>query len=176
MNKPTANTAWATAESAKKVEPLESQRQSGWVYQDTPSSGVVNNWMNAVHQCVLYFESFGDPRAEIEDLKKRVKKLESELKGFRRKPFEEAPDFRPKIDQDLIPIFEVPLEIPLSEFPKIVPFPEQPDNPKGDPIYVDDDIKRIIDRTRTPLPLATENSLPEVDGQIGRLRPTKNQQ
>lgn len=60
MNKPTANTAWALAETAKKIEPLESQRQSGWTYQEAPSSAIVNSWMNAVHQWQLYLEQNGD--------------------------------------------------------------------------------------------------------------------
>ena len=81
MNKPEANTAWAMAESAKKLEPLESQRQLGWVYKDTPSSGVINSWMNAVHQWRVYLEQTGDAQeAHIEALEQYVAQLEVVLK------------------------------------------------------------------------------------------------
>ncbi len=81
MNKPTANTAWATAESAKKVEPLESQRQSGWVHQDTPSSGVINSWMNAVHQWRSYLEQTVDEQEEhLDALEQHVVALEAVVK------------------------------------------------------------------------------------------------
>ncbi|MEI6806742.1 MAG: hypothetical protein WCK49_09605 [Myxococcaceae bacterium] len=77
MNKPIANTAWATDKSAKKVEPLESQRQAGWVYQDTPSSGVINSWMNAAHQWQVYLEQTGDEHeVELVDLRRAVASLE----------------------------------------------------------------------------------------------------
>lgn len=77
MNKPEVNTAWANAESAKKVEPLESQRQLGWVYQDTPSSSVVNSWMNATHQWQVYLEQTGDAHeVELVDLRVAVASLE----------------------------------------------------------------------------------------------------
>ena len=77
MNKPEASTAWATDKSAKKVEPLESQRLLGWVYQDAPSSGVVNNWMNATHQWRVYLEENVDAHeVELVDLRVAVTSLE----------------------------------------------------------------------------------------------------
>lgn len=77
MNKPTSNTAWAIAQTAKKVEPLESQQQLGWVYQDAPSSGVVNSWMNSVHQWQRYSERTGDEHeVELVDLRRAVASLE----------------------------------------------------------------------------------------------------
>ena len=81
MNKPTANTAWATAEPAKKMEPLESQRQSGWVYQEAPSSSIVNSWMNAVHQWKLYLEDSSDEQeAHLNALEQHVVNLEAVVK------------------------------------------------------------------------------------------------
>ena len=81
MNKPTVNTAWAVAESSKKIEPLESQRQSGWVYQDVPSSAVVNSWMNGVHQWQLYLEQNGDEQGNhIAAIEQHFGVLEEALK------------------------------------------------------------------------------------------------
>ena len=81
MNKPTANTAWAMAEFAKKVEPLESQRQLGWVYNDAPSSAIINSWMNAVHQWRIYLEQNSDEQeAHITALEQHVLAVEAVVK------------------------------------------------------------------------------------------------
>lgn len=81
MKKPITNTAWAIGEAAKRVEPLESQRQSGWVYQDAPSSGVVNSWMNAVHQWQVYLEQFDDQQEmHIAALEQHVLAMEGVIK------------------------------------------------------------------------------------------------
>lgn len=81
MNKPTSNTAWAIAETAKKIEAFESQRQSGWSYQEAPSSAIINSWMNAVHQWRQYLEQTGDEHEQhIEAIELHFSSLENMLK------------------------------------------------------------------------------------------------
>ena len=99
MNKPDLETTWAIDEFSRKMSPLESQRQQGWTYQDTPSSAVVNGWMYAVHGWQVYLEQTTDEQqlhiaqhsADIEALRQRVNWLQDAVKLLMQPPKKEDP-------------------------------------------------------------------------------------